>query len=111
MRDRVSHRQARLQLVLGVPGDWPLPVPTLVLVITGISAVLVVLTALPLLGVLGILGYETNSSTLNDWSANVAGHWGIFLVGTVIIVLGGVLLISGMARYFTVQRILLGLGA
>ena len=28
MRDRVSHRQARLQLVLGVPGDWPLPVPT-----------------------------------------------------------------------------------
>jgi amino acid transporter len=58
---------------------------------------------------LAILGYETGSSTLNDWSANVAGHWGIFLVGTVIIVLGGVLLISGMARYFTVQRILLGL--
>ena len=58
---------------------------------------------------LAILGYETGSSTLTDLSANVAGHWGIFLVGTVIIVLGGLLLISGMARYFTVQRILLGL--
>jgi amino acid transporter len=58
---------------------------------------------------LAILGYETGSSTLTTLSANVAGQWGIFLVGTVIIVLGGALLISGMARYFTVQRILLGL--
>ena len=58
---------------------------------------------------LAILGYETGSSALTDLSANVAGHWGIFLVGSVIIVLGGLLLISGMARYFTVQRVLLGL--
>ncbi len=58
---------------------------------------------------LAILGYETGSSTLTDWSANVAGHGGIFVFGTVIIVAGGLLLISGMARYFTVQRVLLGL--
>jgi amino acid transporter len=58
---------------------------------------------------LAILGYETGSSTLTSLSADVAGQWGIFLVGAVIIVLGGLLLISGMARYFTVQRILLGL--
>jgi len=56
-----------------------------------------------------ILGYETGSSALISVSANVAGQWGIFTVGTVIIVIGGLLLISGMARYFTVQRILLGL--
>lgn len=36
---------------------WPLPVPTLVLIITGISALLAVLAILPLLGVLGLLGY------------------------------------------------------
>jgi hypothetical protein len=36
---------------------WPLPVPTLVLVITGISALLVILSVLPLLGVLGFFGY------------------------------------------------------
>ncbi|HEV2006192.1 MAG TPA: hypothetical protein VGQ85_06210 [Candidatus Limnocylindrales bacterium] len=36
---------------------WPLPVPTLVLLITGISALLVVLTALPLLGALGFFYY------------------------------------------------------
>jgi hypothetical protein len=35
---------------------WPLPVPTLVLLITGISAVLVVLTLLPVLG-LGLFFY------------------------------------------------------
>jgi amino acid transporter len=58
---------------------------------------------------LAILGYETGSSSLTTLSADVAGQWGIFLVGTVIIVIGGLLLISGMARYFTVQRILLGL--
>src|SRR5207244_11577945 len=54
-----------------------------------------------------ILGYETGSSALTSVSANVAGQWGIFTVGTVIIVIGGLLLISGMARYSTVQRILL----
>jgi len=80
----------------------------LILLFYGAAAAAFVAT-MGLSPLLGILGYETNSSTLNDWSANVAGHWGIFLVGTVIIVLGGVLLISGMARYFTVQRILLGL--
>lgn len=58
---------------------------------------------------LAILGYETGSSTLTGLSADVAGQWGIFLVGSVIIVIGGLLLISGMARYFTVQRILLAL--
>jgi amino acid transporter len=58
---------------------------------------------------LAILGYETGSSTLTNLSSAVAGQWGIFLVGTVIIVISGLLLISGMARYFTVQRILLGL--
>jgi hypothetical protein len=36
--------------------NWPLPVPTLVLVITGISAVLVVLSVLPVLG-LGFFFY------------------------------------------------------
>lgn len=36
---------------------WPLPVATLVLIITGISALLVLLTALPAIGFLGSLGY------------------------------------------------------
>lgn len=37
---------------------WPAPVPTIVLVITGIAALLVVLTALPAIGLLGALGYS-----------------------------------------------------
>ncbi len=81
---------------------------SLILLFYGAAAASFVAT-MGLSPLLAILGYETGSSTLTDWSANVAGHWGIFLVGTVIVVLGGVLLISGMARYFTVQRILLGL--
>src|SRR5438046_1687870 len=56
-----------------------------------------------------ILGYETGSSALTSVSANVAGQWGIFTVGTVIIVIGGLLLLSAMAPYVTVQRIVLGL--
>lgn len=36
---------------------WPLPVPTLVLLITGISALFAVLTVLPLLGALGFFYY------------------------------------------------------
>jgi len=37
--------------------NWPLPGPTLVLIITGISAVLALLTVLPLLGALGFFYY------------------------------------------------------
>ena len=81
---------------------------SLILLFYGAAAAAFVAT-MGLSPLLAILGYETGSSTLTDWSANVAGHGGIFLVGSVIIVLGGLLLISGMARYFTVQRILLGL--
>jgi len=36
---------------------WPAPVPTIVLIITGISALFAVLTVLPLLGALGLFGY------------------------------------------------------
>jgi hypothetical protein len=43
-------------LIGGGGFGWPLPVPTLVLLITGISAVLVVLTVLPVLG-LGLFFY------------------------------------------------------
>ncbi len=58
---------------------------------------------------LAILGYQTGSSTLTSWSTTIAGPWGIFIVGAVALVGGGLLAISGMQRYFVVQRILVGL--
>lgn len=53
------------------------------------------------------LGAVTSNSTLSQWGTDLTGHGGEFIIGTSVIVLGGILLISGMAKYFAVQRVLL----
>jgi hypothetical protein len=66
--------------------NWPLPVPTLVLIITAISAVLVLLTALPLLGVLGFLGYG-----------------GLWLLAFIADVVGVIIMVYGAWREYQVM--------
>ena len=45
-------------------------------------------------------------ATLVSWGATVAKPAGVFWIGTLIIVVAGLLLVSGTRRYFTVQRVL-----
>ena len=51
----------------------------------------------------GAVGMVARNSTLTSWGTTVAG---VFWIGSAIIVIAGVLLISGTRRYFTVQRVL-----
>jgi len=54
----------------------------------------------------GAVGMVSRNSTLISWGATVAKPAGVFWIGTLIIVVAGLLLISGTRRYFTVQRVL-----
>jgi amino acid transporter len=54
----------------------------------------------------GAVGTVARNSTLVSWGTTVAKPAGVFWVGSLIIVIAGVLLISGTRRYFTVQRVL-----
>ena len=54
----------------------------------------------------GAVGMVSRNSTLISWGATVAKPAGVFWIGTLIIVVAGLLLVSGTRRYFTVQRVL-----
>jgi amino acid transporter len=54
----------------------------------------------------GAVGTVSRNPTLISWGATVARPAGVFWIGTLIIVVAGLLLISGTRRYFTVQRVL-----
>ena len=54
----------------------------------------------------GAVGMVSRNATLISWGATVAKPAGVFWIGTLIIVVAGLLLISGTRRYFTVQRVL-----
>lgn len=54
----------------------------------------------------GAVGTVARNPTLTSWGATVAKPAGVFWIGTLIIVVAGLLLISGTRRYFTVQRVL-----
>jgi amino acid transporter len=54
----------------------------------------------------GAVGTVAKNSTLTSWGTTVAKPAGVFWIGSLIIVIAGVLLISGTRRYFTVQRVL-----
>jgi amino acid transporter len=54
----------------------------------------------------GAVGTVAGNPTLTGWGASVAKPAGVFWIGTLIIVVAGLLLISGTRRYFTVQRVL-----
>src|SRR5262252_2115264 len=54
----------------------------------------------------GAVGMVSRNATLVSWGATVAKPAGVFWIGTLIIVVAGLLLISGTRRYFTVQRVL-----
>jgi amino acid transporter len=54
----------------------------------------------------GAVGTVAGNSTLTSWGTTVAKPAGVFWIGTLIIVVAGLLLISGTRRYFTVQRVL-----
>jgi APA family basic amino acid/polyamine antiporter len=54
----------------------------------------------------GAVGTVARNSTLTSWGTTVAEPAGVFWIGSLIIVIAGLLLISGTRRYFTVQRVL-----
>jgi amino acid transporter len=54
----------------------------------------------------GAVGTVAGNSTLTSWGTTVAKPAGVFWIGTLIILVAGLLLISGTRRYFTVQRVL-----
>jgi amino acid transporter len=54
----------------------------------------------------GAVGTVARNATLISWGATVAKPAGVFWIGSLIIVVAGLLLISGTRRYFTVQRVL-----
>lgn len=54
----------------------------------------------------GAVGTVARNATLVSWGTSVARPAGVFWIGSLIIVIAGVLLISGTRRYFTVQRVL-----
>ena len=54
----------------------------------------------------GAVGMVARNSTLTSWGTTVARPAGVFWIGSLIIVVAGVLLITGTRRYFTVQRVL-----
>src|SRR5437660_234374 len=54
----------------------------------------------------GAVGMVSRNSTLISWGTTVAKPAGVFWIGTLIIVVAGLLLVSGTRRYFTVQRVL-----
>jgi len=54
------------------------------------------------------IGIIADNSTLASWAETTAAESGIFWIGSVILILAGVLLTTGTRRYFTVQKVLFG---
>lgn len=52
------------------------------------------------------VGLVSGNKTLTSWGTDVAKPQGVFWIGTLFLVLAGVLLASGTRRYFSLQRIL-----
>ncbi|HZD37622.1 MAG TPA: amino acid permease [Actinomycetes bacterium] len=54
------------------------------------------------------VGSVARNQTLLGWASAVATPRGIFWIGTLVLVVAGVLLATGTRRYFSVQRVLFG---
>lgn len=52
------------------------------------------------------IGFIAENATFTSWAANVASPGGLFWVGSLFLVLAGVLLTSGTRRYFSIQKVL-----
>lgn len=51
-----------------------------------------------------VLGFIAKSKTLTDWAVWLGKPSGVFWIGSLIIVICGLLPLSGMRRYFSIQR-------
>lgn len=52
-------------------------------------------------------GILTRNSGLESFGANqLAGHWGTFIIGSTALVIGAIILASGMRRFFFVQKVM-----
>jgi amino acid transporter len=52
------------------------------------------------------VGSIANSHTLVNWAGSLSKPAGVFWVGTAVLLLAGVLLVTGTRRYFSVQKVL-----
>ena len=54
------------------------------------------------------VGSIGGSETLVEWAGSVAEPAGVFWIGTGVLIVAGLLLVTGTRRYFTVQKVLFG---
>jgi len=57
----------------------------------------------PMVTAVGVL---TGSSGVESFGADLAGKWGTFLIGSGALIVGAIILASGMRRFFLVQKIM-----
>src|SRR5436190_12066412 len=57
----------------------------------------------PMVTAIGVL---TDSSGVESFGADLAGKWGTFLIGSGALIVGAIILASGMRRFFLVQKIM-----
>jgi len=57
----------------------------------------------PMVTAVGIL---TNNSGVESFGADLAGKWGTFLIGSGALIVGAIILATGMRRFFFVQKIM-----
>lgn len=63
------------------------------------------LTQLGLAPAITTIGIITGNSGIESFGATLAGHWGTFLVGAGALLIGAVILITGMRRFFLTQKV------
>jgi amino acid transporter len=63
------------------------------------------LTQLGLAPAITTVGIISGNSSLESFGATLAGPWGTFLVGALALLIGAVILVSGMRRFFLTQKV------
>jgi APA family basic amino acid/polyamine antiporter len=63
------------------------------------------LTQLGLAPAITTVGIISGNSSIESFGATLAGPWGTFIVGAVALLIGAVILVSGMRRFFLTQRV------
>jgi amino acid transporter len=69
----------------------------------------VYLTQLGIAPAVTAVGILTDNSGLESFGTDLAGKWGTFLIGSAALIIGAVILSSGMRRFFYTQKVMFGI--
>jgi amino acid transporter len=67
------------------------------------------LTQLGLAPAITTIGIITGNSSIVSFGTTLAGQWGTFLVGAAALLIGAVILVTGMRRFFLTQKVVFGI--